>query len=123
MYEGAIMLLTSIRRLKELESIYAMDLAVTRQKGQGERLEDPEERLRTLALLHMHNQVRDSLLEFFQITPDDAVGFASAITCVQGMLGNLIGAAYLQDPETALTILDLGVEEQMKNFYERAGLK
>jgi len=110
-----MILLSQIRKLRELIKHYGHDMAVAQQ--QGFDLGDDLEKLKTLALFRLNHGITDAVTEYFEVVDDDA-GFVAGVLALAGSVGELIGRCQNARPELASLVIKMAEDMKLKKMEQ-----
>ena len=110
------MLLSQIRKLKELREQYGLELAVAKQSGST--IESDDECLSILSFFDLHNKIVSAVNEYAQITGDDPTAIASTVVLLDAIAGGIAGVLSAREPEMAKSALSQGEETKMKHYLK-----
>jgi hypothetical protein len=110
------MILSKIRKLKDLQDQYAHDLAIARQYG--ESLEDPQERLSLLAYFDLHSKIITAINEYATIMDDSPLASAQVAILLEALAGDICGILASQNQALAGKTMQEGEIQRMKNFHK-----
>lgn len=110
------MILSKVRKLKDLQEQYAHDLAIARQYG--ESLEDPQERLSLLAYFDLHSKIITAINEYAVIMDDSPLANAQVAILLEAIAGDICGILAATNDGLAAKTLSEGEAQKLKHFHK-----